>query len=100
MWWNMIVALLIILLAAAVLLLLRCRLYAVCPGANTALRLTVEASCDAPELESILRGLAWMRSNQLLNAEIIVQDLGLTPEAKTRAQILCRREQIRFIERE
>ncbi len=100
MWWSFIYALLLALLLGFLLLLLKHRLHAAAPGANTRLQVVVEAYGAAPELETQLKDLLWMRNNHILRAEIIVRDLGLTPEASALAQNLCRSEHIRFIERE
>ena len=100
MGWNLIYALLLALLLGCLFLLLRCRLHAAEPGENTTLSVVVEAKNDATELESLLKDLLWLRNNQILRAEIMVRDLGLTAEAKTLVSILCRSEHIRFIERE
>lgn len=98
--WNLIFTLLLALLLGCLFLLLKCRLHAAGPGDNTALSVVVEAKNDAPELETLLKDLLWLRNNQILRAEISVRDLGLTAEAKALTQTLCRSEHIRFIERE
>ena len=100
MEWNLIYTLLLALLLGCLVLLLKCRLHAAEPGENTALSVVVDANNDAPELETLLKDLLWLRNNQFLRAEITVRDLGLTAEAKALAQTFCRSEHIRFVERE
>ena len=100
MGWNLIYALLLALLLGCLVLLLKCRLHAAEPGENTALSVVVDAKNNAPELETLLKDLLWLRNNQFLRAEITVRDLGLTAEDKALAKAICRSEHIRFIERE
>ena len=97
---NLISILLLVSLAACVKLLVSCYMHSVEPSAHTELKLTIAAKDSAPELEMQLKNLLWMRRNRMIRAEVSVQDLGLTPEAKALARKLCRIEEIPFIERE
>lgn len=97
---NLISVLLLVLMAACVKLLISCHMHSVEPGANSKLKLTIEATDSAPELEMQLKNLLWMRRNRLLRADISVRDVGLDSETKAMAQKLCQNDQIPFIERE
>ncbi len=59
------------------------------PGENTALTVFVTASGAAPELESLLHGLLWLRDSGAMQADILLLDDGLTPEAATVAHKLA-----------
>ena len=97
---NLISILLMVLLAACIKLLASCHLHSIEPGADTKLKLVIEAKDAAPELEMLLKNLLWMRRNRLFRAELSVQDMGLDPEARALAQKMCHNDHIPFIERE
>ena len=58
-----------------------------CPlGADGSVSVTIRLHGDAAGLEHSLRALRWLRQSGLLQAEVHLEDEGLTPEGRERVQ--------------
>ena len=59
-------------------------------GRNLKISVIIDAQGDAPELESTVNALCWLRKNGTLRAGIVVRDKGMSEETARMAKLLAR----------
>lgn len=68
-------------------------------GKNMAMKVVIDVSGEAFELENTVDALLWLRNNGTLDAEIEVRDSGMGEETAKIAQLLKRSGIIEIIDR-
>lgn len=91
MFFNVLLSLAIALAVFVIIWLLRGIILTPVPkGKNMAMRVVIEVSGEAFELENTVDALLWLRNNGTLDAEIEVRDSGMGEETAKVAQLLKR----------